>query len=239
VADRADRQAFLGVGEPSPVGQHREGRQQAVEVVERFAHAHEHQRVGPAVPGGQRHLRDDLAGGEVAQQAEPAGLAERAGARAADLRRHAEAGPAASHRQVHALDGEAVGQPQQPLVHVPVVARFVLFGGELRQGQGRQLPPRGGGAWSGAELLGGVAARADGGGVHGEGESSALGSAEMGAGRGVQGSGGSGQQVEGHRQPDQSTGDFTRSEALTISTWRGKVEARAVAPRSTPRRHRP
>ena len=65
------------------------------------------------------HLPDDLAGGEVAHQALRAGVAERAGQRAADLARHAQ-GRAAGLRDIDALDlvrplaGVLAGQAQQP-----------------------------------------------------------------------------------------------------------------------------
>ena len=65
--------------------------------------------------GEHAHLADDFAGREVADQPHLAGQAERAGHRAADLRRDAE-----GHRRrvgdEHRLDLAAVGEAQQELL---------------------------------------------------------------------------------------------------------------------------
>ena len=89
--------------------------------------------VGTIAPSGARaarpvaepvardhHLPDDLAGREVAHEALRAGVAERAGERAADLARHAQRA-AVGLRDIDALDfvrplaGVLAGKPQQPL----------------------------------------------------------------------------------------------------------------------------
>ena len=77
--------------------------------------------VGPVIEAIARHhdLADDLAGGEVAHQPLRAGVAERAGQRAADLRGNAQRA-AVGFGNIDALDlmrlleGIAARQPQQP-----------------------------------------------------------------------------------------------------------------------------
>ena len=79
----------------------------AVEVVHRLAHAHEDQVGGAAAgdAGGAVDLLDDLAGREVAAEAQGGGGAEPAVQRAADLRRDTEGQLVAQQ----APDGDAAG----------------------------------------------------------------------------------------------------------------------------------
>ena len=86
-----------------------DGFEHVVEVVRRFAHAHEDDPLHRPAGAGQHHLGDDLGAGELAQQAVAPGHAEDAADRAADLGRHAQ--PVA--RQQHALDRLAVGEFDQ------------------------------------------------------------------------------------------------------------------------------
>ena len=96
-----------------------------VEVVERLAHAHQHDvrdqplLVGLASPvgevvAGDEDLADDLGGGQVAHQPLGAGVAERAGQRAPDLARHAERA-AVLLGDVDGLDLVPAGDAQQVL----------------------------------------------------------------------------------------------------------------------------
>ena len=114
-----------------------------VVIVERLAHAHQHD-VGelPVVLGRrpfaervarQHHLADDLGGVEIAHQALRAGVAEVAGERAADLRRDAERA-AILFGDVDAFDLLPVGEAQQPF------ARAVRRG--LRARRHRAAPRR-------------------------------------------------------------------------------------------------
>ncbi len=103
-----------------------------VEIVERLAHAHQHdigdlalRRRKPArVVGGsagpiadpvarQHDLTDDLGRGQIAHQPLRAGMAERAGQRAADLARNAQRA-AVLFGDIDGLDFLAVVETQQP-----------------------------------------------------------------------------------------------------------------------------
>ncbi|ODV17136.1 MAG: hypothetical protein ABT25_30115 [Variovorax sp. SCN 67-20] len=89
-----------------------DGFQHVVEVVRRFAHAHEHHLAHRPAHARERHLGNDLGAAHLPQQAVAARHAELAPDGAADLRRNAEA----VTRQQHAFDGLAVRQRhQQPL----------------------------------------------------------------------------------------------------------------------------
>jgi hypothetical protein len=145
VTHGAHGEVILRVGEAVAIGEHGQRLQQRRFVVERFAHAHEDDRVRPLGAVGERHLRHDLPGREVAQQAEPARFAERAGAGAADLRRYTQTRAPAAHRQVHTLDGAAVLQAQQPFAQRAGGGVFVLFGRDLGQVQVRVFAPPFGG----------------------------------------------------------------------------------------------
>ena len=85
--------------------------QHVVEIVRRFAHAHEHHLAHRAAFAREHHLGDDLGAAELAQQAVAAAHAEDTPHGTTHLRRNAQ--PAA--RQQHALHHLAVGQfHQQP-----------------------------------------------------------------------------------------------------------------------------
>mmetsp|Transcript_32815 Transcript_32815/g.79867 ORF Transcript_32815/g.79867 Transcript_32815/m.79867 type:complete len:338 (+) Transcript_32815:392-1405(+) len=132
-----------------------------VVVVERFPHPHEH-HVGDllvrvdvlVVPVaevrlGVHHLGDDLAHAEVPQDAlvHRSRVAEGALERAPDLRRHAD-GPAPPRlpalvvqkpaRDVDALDGSAVLQPQQPLARPVLRERGFRLKGRARSEEAGQ-----------------------------------------------------------------------------------------------------
>src|SRR5262245_9669787 len=109
-ARRRERDAALGDGDPVAIRRDQERVAHRLEIVERLAHAH-HDDVGDealalrrqAIPARARgsqpiteaiardhDLPDDLAGREVAHEPLRAGMAERAGERAADLARDAK-----------------------------------------------------------------------------------------------------------------------------------------------------
>ena len=115
-----------------------------VQIVQRLAHAHEHDvgerpvaviertlRRGPLAQriARDQHLRDDLLRGQVAHQFLRAGVAESAVQRAADLRTHAQRARAAHIGDKHGLALDAGPKTDQPL------ARAVL--GHLRRGDFR------------------------------------------------------------------------------------------------------
>ena len=118
---------------PSPkpgrvVGQPAEG-EHLVVVVERLAHAHQHDvgdpaAVAPRLARRPQQLLEDLAAGEVAAEAHGAGGAERARQRAARLRRDADRAPVAVPHQ-HRLDREPV-QRAEPRLH-RLVGRALLL----------------------------------------------------------------------------------------------------------------
>ena len=90
--------------EPRRIVERLDGGEDAVEVEQRLAHAHEHDvREALAVrgqpPGGVADLVDDLGRLEVAPEAELAGRAERAADRAAGLARDAQRVPLARCRR--------------------------------------------------------------------------------------------------------------------------------------------
>ena len=103
-----------------------------VEIVERLAHAHQHDigdlalRIGKAAwvgclgagpvtepVAGERDLSHDLARGQIAHETLRAGVTERAGERAADLARNAKCA-AVLFGDVDGLDLLAVGEAKQP-----------------------------------------------------------------------------------------------------------------------------
>ena len=117
-ADRRQRHALGRHARPCVVGQDPQRLHRGVVVVQRLAHAHQHdveRRVGQACLARQHaDLSGDLAGGEVPDEAHLAGETERAGHRAADLRRDAER----LRRRVGDVDGfdpPAVLEAQQEL----------------------------------------------------------------------------------------------------------------------------
>ena len=124
--DAGRRQRDLALGEAQSLRVHDDGQRlgQVVVVVERLAHAHEHDvgHVGPVARHrphiesvvGEHDLADDFGGREVADQGLGAGVAEPAGQGAADLGRDAERA-ALALRDVDRLDLLPVGQAQQPL----------------------------------------------------------------------------------------------------------------------------
>ena len=153
-----ERDAPLRHGEAVAIGGDGHGIAHVVEIVERLAHAHQHDvgdlalGVGDqAAVGGRRSagpvadavarqqdLADDLLGLEVAHQTLRAGVAERAGERAADLARDAQRA-AIVLGDVDRLDlgrarlVAALGKTQEPF------ARAVggdLLGGDLGAGEG-------------------------------------------------------------------------------------------------------
>ena len=75
-------------------------------------------------PRRGQHLRHDLAGGQIARQPGLARGAEDAAHRAAGLRADADRAALVVQHQ-HGLDGEAIGQPEQPLDRL-AVARPLL-----------------------------------------------------------------------------------------------------------------
>ena len=130
---------------PSLSAHHPDGRDHVVRVVERLAHAHEHdvrheaaavgrheravgrRRAGPVADPVPRddELRHDLGGGQVAHEALRAGVAERAGEGAADLARDAQRA-AIDLRNVDALDlGALVERTRRGHADEPL-ARAVL-----------------------------------------------------------------------------------------------------------------
>ena len=147
------RDAGGGDGDPPPgnpqalvVGDDVQGVGDVVEVIERLAHAHEHD-IGQLAPvrgrrpfaqvvPGDLHLGDDLAGGEVADQALGAGVAEGAVQRAADLTGDAEGARAGDVGDEHRLGLDPRRELDQPLDH-PVLG--LLAGGDLRAGQSEVL----------------------------------------------------------------------------------------------------
>ena len=99
---------FFVARSPS-VAEQRDGVEHVVEVVRRFAHAHEHDAPHALPRPRERDLRHDLAAREVAREAVAAGHAEHAADGAADLRRDADAVAG----QQHALDRAAVVEREQ------------------------------------------------------------------------------------------------------------------------------
>ena len=120
----------------------RSARGDVVVVEQRLAHAHQHDvgeqalaaRRRPLAVGVARHqdLADDLAGGQIAHQALRAGVAERAGQRAADLRGEAERA-AILLGDEHGLRLVAVGEAQQPLARAVVGALLQADAGPLER----------------------------------------------------------------------------------------------------------
>jgi hypothetical protein len=80
-----------------------------VQIVRRFAHAHEHHFLHRANTAGEHHLRHDLQAAHLTNQAALARHAEAAPHGTAYLRRHAER----VARQQHAFDHLTVGQFHQ------------------------------------------------------------------------------------------------------------------------------
>ena len=126
------------------IGDDLHGLGHVVVVVERLAHAHQHDVRQTAVfarrrpfaqkVAGQHDLADDLARGKVAHQTLGAGVAELTGQRAADLAGNAECAPVA-FRDVDHLRLVAVGEGQQPLLR-PVA-------GDLMAGDAGAIEPEG------------------------------------------------------------------------------------------------
>ena len=122
------------------IGEGRDGLQDAIEVQQRLAHAHEDDvRQAPAAfreaAGGAADLVDDLGRLEVPPEAELAGRTERAADRAAGLARDAERvafALAGARGVVHqdGLDQRAVRQPVEALLGQSAIAD-----GELRIGE--------------------------------------------------------------------------------------------------------
>ena len=119
-------------GETFAIGGDEAGVAHMVEIVERLAHAHQHDigdlalgvgqaplvRRGGAGPvaepvAGERDLADDLARGQIAHETLRAGIAEGTGERAADLARNAERA-AIFLGDVDGLDLLAVFEAKQP-----------------------------------------------------------------------------------------------------------------------------
>ena len=121
--------------EPVLVGEDPQRLHRRVVVVQRLAHAHQHdvEALSEHVQLAQQHadLPDDLAGRQVADDAHLAGQAERALHRAADLGRDAEG----LRRRVgdeDRFDEVAVGEPEQ----------------KLRRAVGRPFPPGDHSVWT-------------------------------------------------------------------------------------------
>jgi hypothetical protein len=94
----------------APVGAQQLDRlEHVVEIVGRFAHAHEHHPLDRAQGAGQRHLGDELGAAELAQQAVAAGHAEQAADGATDLGGNTES----VTRQQHTLHRLTVRQRHQ------------------------------------------------------------------------------------------------------------------------------
>ena len=115
VARRTDRDPVLREPESTAVQEDFDGREDFLRVIQRLAHAHEHDIVEapPEAESRRQHLRDYLAGAQRPDEALASGLAERAAHSAADLRRDAEGRPplvraADGHRDAHALDRQAI-----------------------------------------------------------------------------------------------------------------------------------
>ena len=95
IAHGADSDALRAPCEAPRCGEHVDGGEHGVKIVERLAHAHEHD-VGEGVALGYgQNLVDNLRGGKVAVEALAAGHAEGAAHLASRLRAHAERGPVA------------------------------------------------------------------------------------------------------------------------------------------------
>ena len=141
--------------EAAGVAQDIHGPHHGVVVVQRLPHSHEHD-VAEALglPGREEnarradHLRDDLAGGQLAAEPHLAGGAEDAAHRAARLAADARGRPAREAHE-HGLDPRAVGELQEELAR-EAVARGRLqadgkvsnagLGLEARAHAGRNLP---------------------------------------------------------------------------------------------------
>ena len=126
--------------EPEPgrvVGQPAEG-EHLVVVVERLAHAHQHDvgdppAVAPRLARRPQQLLEDLAAGEVAAEAHGARRAERAREGAARLRRDADRAAVAVPHQ-HRLEREPV-QRAEPRLHRLIGGALLLVEDQLRERQ--------------------------------------------------------------------------------------------------------
>ncbi len=119
-----------------------DGLQHVVQVVSRFAHAHEDDLAHRAAAARQNHLGDDLGALDLTQQALATGHTEHAADCAADLGGHAQA----VAREQHALHGLPVGEiDQQALgailrgVHGAHARQGFEFLREFRQGLAQGL----------------------------------------------------------------------------------------------------
>ncbi|CAE7946569.1 macB, partial [Symbiodinium sp. KB8] len=144
-----------------------------------------------------RDLGDDLTGGKVAIEPEQPGLAERAAPGAADLGRDAQARAAAAHRQVHALDGAAIAEPQFALLHRARGRRLGLGRRGPRERECRELAPGAGRAGSEAVPFGLEPRPGRRVAVQPIGDVRALLGPETGLGRPQQGGSRGGEQIEG------------------------------------------
>ena len=125
----------------------------AVQIVERLAHAHEDDVGEPAVflggrpfaevVAGHLHLGDDLGGGQVAHQGLGAGVAEGAVQRAADLAGDAQRAGAADVGNVDASRPRCPGAVRISHLRVPSLAHLALD--DLGPGEGEALGQRGAG----------------------------------------------------------------------------------------------
>ena len=127
-ADRRERDTPRRHGKTLSVIQHAQRFHRVVVVVERFAHAHQHdvefRREQSEVFCQHANLAGDFAGREIAHQAHFAGEAEAALHRAADLSGDAE-GLARCIGDEHGLDAPAVFELQQKL-HGAVFGDFLV-----------------------------------------------------------------------------------------------------------------
>lgn len=106
-------------------------------IVERFAHAHEHDIRNAAIEAprggflGDQNLFDDFAGGEMAEKSERCRAAKCAAEFAADLRRDAKRQPV-GRRDEHRFDDAAVGQRKCDFIGA-VFGDMLLRDGERRE----------------------------------------------------------------------------------------------------------
>ena len=123
-SDGRDRDVAVAQAEAVRIVEQRYRLHHRVVVVERLAHAHEHDVGDPLaarceLAREEPRLVEDLAGGQVAAEPGLTGRAERARKRAARLRRDAERRAVAEMLHEHGFDFFAVAQPKEPLVVCP------------------------------------------------------------------------------------------------------------------------
>src|SRR2546430_15083621 len=132
-AARRDRQAPRADAELLWIDEGAHRRERRVVVVERLPHPHVHD-VRDTLAAGRElalpvpDLVDDLARGEISHETHLTGRAERAGHRAAGLRRNAHRVSCAVTRHEHALDVVPVAEHEQHLAGLAIRARLLAHG---------------------------------------------------------------------------------------------------------------